>query len=76
MTQSKNLINCWLDPEYKERVDNSYDLLKRINHDMRKVNGEYQETRMKEFLNRVRKIDNVYSIIIAKPDNGNIGSVI
>ena len=72
MTQSKNLINCWLDPEDKERVDNSYDLLKRINHDMRKVNGEYQETRMKEFLNRVKKIDNVYGIIISKPDDGNI----
>lgn len=71
MTQSKNLINCWLDPDDKERVDNSYDLLKRINYDMRKVNGEYQQIRMKEFLDQVKKIDKVYGIIITKPEDGN-----
>jgi hypothetical protein len=69
MTQSKNLIDCWLDPNAKDRVDNSYDLLKRINHDMRKVNGEYQQTRMEEFLKCVKKIDDHYDIIKAKPGN-------
>jgi len=57
MTQSKNLINCWLDPDDEQRVSNSYDLLKRINEDMRKINGEYQQTRMKEFIQAVTKIN-------------------
>jgi hypothetical protein len=69
MTQSKKLIDCWLDPDAKDRVDNSYDLLKRINHDMRKVNGEYQQTRMEEFLKRAKKIDEHYGIITLKPGN-------
>jgi hypothetical protein len=71
MTQSKNLINCWLDPDAEDRVDNSYDLLKRINNDMRKVNGVYQQIRMKEFLDEVKKIDKVYGIVIKDFEDRN-----
>jgi hypothetical protein len=67
MTQSKNLINCWLDPDDEQRVSNSYDLLKRINEDMRKINGEYQQTRMKEFIHAVTKINEKTGIIMALP---------
>lgn len=72
MTQSKNLINCWLYPEDERRVDNSYDLMKRINHDMRKVNGQYQETRMKEFIKQVEKLNINSGIVIALPKDGDI----
>ncbi len=67
MTQSKNLINGWLDRDDNQRVKNSYDLLKRINEDMRKINGEYQQTRMKEFIQEVAKIDEKIGIVMALP---------
>ena len=75
MTQSKNLINCWLDTDNNQRVDNSYDLMKRINHDMRKINGKYQQTRMKEFIQEVAKIDEKTGIVIAQQKNDNSGSM-
>jgi hypothetical protein len=72
MTQSKNLINCWLDPDDNHRVNNSYDLLKRINHDLRKINGQYQQTRMIEFIDRVKKIDKRMGIVtIDKSEDDN-----
>ena len=76
MTQSKNLINCWLDPDDSQRVDNSYDLLKRVNHDMRKINGQYQQTRLVEFMDRVKKIDKQMGIVtIETPVVGNIETI-
>jgi hypothetical protein len=71
MTQSKQLINYWLDSDNEHRVNNSYDLLKRINDDMRKVDGQYQQIRIKEFLYSVSKIDKNSGIVIVRSDNEN-----
>jgi uncharacterized protein DUF6933 len=75
MTQSKRLINYWLDSNNERRVNNSYDLLKRINDDMRKVNGQYQQIRIKEFLYSVSKIDKNCGIVKMKLENENNQSI-
>jgi len=75
MTQSKNLINCWLDPDDERRVNNSYDLLNRINNDMRKINGEYQEVRSKEFIKQAKKINKNSGIVIVESKDSDAGSI-
>jgi hypothetical protein len=56
MTQSKLLIDSWLDRDSAQRVDNSYDLMKRINDVYHKVDGNYLHTRMQDFMIDVEKI--------------------
>jgi len=75
MTQSKNLINGFLNADNDQRVSHSYDLLKRINEDMRKINGEYQQTRMKEFIQKVNKIDEKTGLVIALPKDNDTESM-
>ena len=69
MTQSKNLINNWLHPESANRVSNSYDLMKRINVGLRKVNGQFEkQSRLETFLTRVKEIEKDYGIAFIHPN--------
>jgi hypothetical protein len=69
MTQSKNLINNWLHPESANRVSNSYDLMKRINVGLRKVNGQFEkQSRLETFLTMVKGIDKNYGIAFIHPN--------
>jgi hypothetical protein len=56
MTQSKFLVNCWLEEGGEHRVDNSYDLMLRINQNYRKVKGVFSASRMDDFLVAIEKI--------------------
>jgi len=69
MTQSKFLVDCWLDAEYAQRVDNSYDLMKKINEDYRNIKGRYQHTRIIDFLKAVSQINDAYGITVLQTAN-------
>lgn len=56
ISKSKMLINGWLDKHTENRVDNSYDLMKKINCDYRNINGEYNNTRIQDFLSYITTI--------------------
>jgi hypothetical protein len=57
MTQSKMLINRWLDKDNNARVANSYDLMEKVNDNYRYINGAYLNTHLQDFLSFVAEID-------------------
>ena len=75
MTQSKQLINNWLEIDNDQRVDNSYDLMMRINQDYRRINGHYRGSRLKEFLSSVEKIEKRYGIVTIQSDSHHDGTL-
>ncbi|PRP68826.1 hypothetical protein BUE93_20480 [Chromobacterium amazonense] len=66
ISKSKMLINYWTDSESSQRVSNSYDLMNQINIDYRKVNGEYHNTRIQDFLSSLGNINDRSGIILLK----------